>query len=147
MNRGTLYLHYMDKYDLLVKCIDEHLSNMFISCTPIDFDGEKIDLIRMLIPVFTYFENNYLFFSSMLSNNRTSVFRDRMLQVVADNIREKLENKDNNQGLYLELTIQFMASAFVGTVEWWILNKMPHPPQFMAEEVLRLFERNDINAK
>ncbi|MBO7743093.1 TetR/AcrR family transcriptional regulator [Paenibacillus sp. MWE-103] len=28
LNRGTLYLHYTDKYDLLDKCIKDHLGNL-----------------------------------------------------------------------------------------------------------------------
>jgi AcrR family transcriptional regulator len=27
VNRGTIYLHYTDKYDLLNKCIDDHLAS------------------------------------------------------------------------------------------------------------------------
>ncbi|WP_245987355.1 TetR-like C-terminal domain-containing protein [Cohnella lupini] len=37
-----------------------------------------------------------------------------------------------------------MASAFVGTVEWWVLNEMPHSPQAMAEQQAELFKRNNI---
>lgn len=33
VNRGTFYLHYMDKYDLLDQYIEEHLSKMMNSCT------------------------------------------------------------------------------------------------------------------
>lgn len=144
INRGTIYLHYKDKYDLLDKCIDDHLSNMFISCKPINILREKVDLISELKPVFTYFEANFLFFSAMLSTNRTAVFRERMQQTVAANIKENLDIQDFNQEMDKELMVQFMTSAFVGTVEWWILNKMPLSPQIMAEQVWKLFERNHI---
>ncbi|TFE26951.1 TetR/AcrR family transcriptional regulator [Cohnella luojiensis] len=144
VNRGTIYLHYADKYDLLDKCIDDHLNKMFISCAPLDFNRDRIDLISELKPVFSYFEENFLFFSSMLSNNRTSVFRGRMLQIVASNLKEKIDKQDIDQEMDKELMIHFIASAFVGAVEWWIQNKMPHSPQIMAEQVWRLFEQNDI---
>jgi hypothetical protein len=117
---------------------------MFISCKSIDFNLEKIDLISALKPAFTYFEENFLFFSFMLSNKRTSVFRERMLQNVAASITEKINMQDINQEMDKELITHFMVSAFVGTVEWWILNKMPRSPQFMAEQVWKLFERNNI---
>ncbi|MGG4187317.1 TetR/AcrR family transcriptional regulator [Paenibacillus peoriae] len=32
VNRGTIYLHYTDKYDLLDKAIDDHLRNLQESC-------------------------------------------------------------------------------------------------------------------
>lgn len=144
VNRGTIYLHYTDKYDLLNKCIDDHLSKMFISCSLTDSNNEKIDLLSMLNPLFTYFEENFLFFSSMLANKRTSLFRERMLQIIVANIKEKLDEQDINQEMNKEILIQFMSSAFVGIVEWWILNNMPQSTQFMARQVWRLFERNDI---
>ncbi|MCL6459451.1 MAG: TetR family transcriptional regulator C-terminal domain-containing protein, partial [Gorillibacterium sp.] len=105
---------------------------------------EKSDPISELEPIFIYFAENFLFFSSMLSNQRTSVFRERMLQFVVANVKEKIDIQDINQQMDKELITQFMASAFVGIVEWWILHKMPHSPRFMAEQVWRLFERNEI---
>jgi hypothetical protein len=50
-----------------------------------------------------------------------------------------------NRGLNKEVIAQFMASAFVGLVEWWIKNKMPLPPQVMAQHIWVLFERNGIS--
>ena len=145
VNRGTVYLHYTDKYDLLNKCIDEHLTHLFITCTPIDMNREEIDLIAEMMPVFTYFENHFLFFSSMLANHRTSIFRERLQQILVANIKEHLDRQDTYRDMDKEMLIQFMASAFVGIVEWWIQNKMPHSPQYMAEQVRRLFERNNVN--
>ena len=147
VNRGTIYLHYTDKYDLLNKCIDDHLNKMFLSCLATDSNHEQLDLISALKPAFTYFEENYLFFSSMLSNQRTFSFRERMLQNIVTSIQKKVGMLGINQGMDQELITQFIASAFVGTVEWWVLNKMPHSPQFMAEQLWRLFERNDIHSQ
>lgn len=144
VNRGTVYLHYTDKYDLLNQCIDDHLNKMFHACKFNEFNQVQTGLIDALKPAFVYFEENYLFFSSMLANQRTTVFRERLMQVIASTVDQKIKMNDINQEMDKELIAQFMASAFVGTVEWWILNKMPHPPQFMAEQLWRLFERNDI---
>lgn len=145
VNRGTVYLHYTDKYDLLNKCIDDHLNKMFISCLVSGSTHEHLDLISALKPAFTYFEENYLFFSSMLSNQRSFSFRERMQQNIVDSIQVKVSMQGINQGMDQELITQFIASAFVGTVEWWILHKMPHSPQYMAEQLWKLFERNDIH--
>ncbi|WP_373461105.1 TetR-like C-terminal domain-containing protein [Paenibacillus sp. V4I5] len=34
--------------------------------------------------------------------------------------------------------------GFVGIEELWIRHKMPHSPEYMAEQLRRLIERNDI---
>ena len=64
INRGTIYLHYQDKFDLLDKLIEAHLNELG--------DMEKwaceLDWSNALVPYFEYFEKNYLFFSTMLAS-------------------------------------------------------------------------------
>src|SRR3954447_26650861 len=76
LNRGTIYLHYQDKFDLLDKLIETHLNEL----------GEmgewacEMDWNDALVPYFEYFEKNYLFFSTMLASKEApSVFRTRLL--------------------------------------------------------------------
>lgn len=148
VNRGTVYLHFTDKYDLLNKCIEDHLNNMIRSCTFTKFMQKNDDLmesIEALKSLFIYFEENFLFFSSMLASPQTPVFRERMQQIITAVIQEKLEPEGGNKGMDKELVTIFTASAFVGTVEWWISNQMPHSPQYMAEQVWGLFERHHIS--
>jgi AcrR family transcriptional regulator len=147
VNRGTVYLHYKDKYDLLDKCIDDHLNKMILSCTFTKFSQENVDQIEAIESVkslFIYIGENFLFFSSMLSNKKTSSFLERMLQTLSSAIREKINMQGINQGLDKDLIIQYTVSAFAGIVENWISNHMPHSPQFMAEHILELCERNNI---
>ncbi|WP_169865166.1 TetR/AcrR family transcriptional regulator [Sutcliffiella halmapala] len=141
VNRGTVYLHYTDKYDLLNQCINEHLNKMFIYCKDNGMNPENSNMFHMLEIIFTYFQKNYMFFSSMLSSKTTIEFRERMLQFIVSNINEKINAQKTKHEMDTELLTQFLASAFVGTVEWWIVNKMPHSPQYMAENLGRLFEK------
>ncbi len=147
VNRGTVYLHYMDKYDLLDQCMDDHLNKMVQSCTFTKFNQgnvNQIEEVEAIKSLFIYFEKNFLFFSSMLSNKTTSGFFERMLHTLSSTISEKINMQGINQGMDKDLIIHFTASAFAGIVEDWILNRMPHPPQFMAEQVWELFKRNNI---
>lgn len=147
INRGTVYLHYVDKYNLLDKCIDDHLDKMILSCTFTKFNQENVDRIEAIESIkslFIYIKQNFLFFSAMFTNKETSGFLERMLQTISSAIREKINMQGINQGMDKDLIIQFTASAFSGIVENWISNNMPHSPQFMAEQVLELFERNNI---
>ncbi len=149
VNRGTIYLHYTDKYDLLNRCIDDHLDKMISSCTLTKFIQEKVEeneAIEALKSLFNYIQENFLFFSSMLSSQKTSVFRERIQKTLTSSIQEKIDMQGINQGMDKELIIQFTATAFVGTLEWWIMNQMPHPPEYMADQVWTLFERNNINS-
>lgn len=144
LNRGTFYLHYTDKYDLLDRCIEDHHDNMVKVCSAQDSIAKDFDFVHSLLPVFQYFENNSMFFSSMLSNRSMPSFRDRMQKMILQGIREHMNMNDINQGMNQEVVAQFMASAFVGVIEWWLAAGRPHPPLFMAEQLWKLLERNQI---
>lgn len=95
-------------------------------------------------PVFFYLQENFRFFTTSFASQRTFVFRERLLQFVSSSINDKIDRNKMDPQLDLELNAQFMASSFVGIVEWWIKHKMPHPPQYMAEQLCRLFEKNQV---
>ncbi|MBP1995522.1 TetR/AcrR family transcriptional regulator [Paenibacillus eucommiae] len=144
VNRGTIYLHYSDKYDLLDKCIEQHLNILITFCSKNELNREISTLVSDLKPVFDYFEANFLFFSAMFTNQRTTVFRERLLQFVATNVREKLDRQNLQPDIDNEVNAQFMASAFIGILEWWIRNEMPHSPAYMADQVRKLYEKNEV---
>ncbi|MCM3628317.1 TetR/AcrR family transcriptional regulator [Paenibacillus glycanilyticus] len=136
VNRGTIYLHYTDKYDLLDKCIEDHINELISLC-------EKRESATISSePVFHYFRDHYPFFSAMFSNERVLLFRDRMINFFSVNMMAKMESTDEN--IDKELKAQFLASAFIGVVEWWIRRQMPHSIQFMADQVRNLFEKNHV---
>ncbi|WP_431089472.1 TetR/AcrR family transcriptional regulator [Paenibacillus sp. 8b26] len=112
VNRGTIYFHYNDKYDLLNKCIDEHLSKMISICISTDPNQEEVNFIHSLLPVFQYFEQNHTFYASMLSNKGIPAFREHMLEIVAGNIKDQVNMEDLNKGYDKQLITQFMAFAF-----------------------------------
>ncbi|CAI6067780.1 TetR/AcrR family transcriptional regulator [Cohnella sp. JJ-181] len=136
VNRGTLYLHYTDKYDLLDQCIKDHLDKMMDACA---LPG--INPIDDLTPMFSYFEAHFAFFHTMLSNRKTSMFRERLLQSIAAGTKDKIGPLAAKQNMNLELVAHFLASAFVGTAEWWILNRMPLSAELAARQVGELFEK------
>lgn len=139
VSRGTIYLHYTDKYDLLDKLIQTHINELHDICSlAAEMDFESATLIW-----FEYFEKNYLFFSTMLASKGAPYFRHRLLDYILSETRKELNGAaEKNHGLQAEVVIQFVGSALVGTVEWWFANAMPYPPRVMARQVGKLLERN-----
>jgi AcrR family transcriptional regulator len=139
VNRGTIYLHYTDKYDLLDKLIEEHMGNLRELCRAAsDMTFEEGNYVW-----FEYFENNYLFFSTMLSSKGAPYFRRRFLELVIEEFKPEIDvSNGKNQGLREEVILQFFASAVVGIVEWWFKNGMPLPARVIAEQTGRLLDRN-----
>lgn len=139
LNRGTIYLHYKDKYDLLDKMIESHMEEL----GELDEWACKLDWNNGLVPFFEYFEKNHLFFSTMLASKGAPSFRARLLEYVMAGFsgeidRESGKNKDLNE----DVMLQYTGTAYVGIIEWWIINGMPYPPETMAKQVGVLLERS-----
>ncbi len=139
VNRGTIYLHYVDKYDLLNQCIENHLNQLFESCYPheaaADFSS-KDSILR----TFEYLEQHAFFYSTMLTNKGIPAFRNRLLAMVLHSLREHIDMSGINHDINKEVLAQFMASAVVGVLEWWITRSMPYPPKDMVEQFWLLLE-------
>ncbi|BFT73712.1 TetR/AcrR family transcriptional regulator [Paenibacillus sp. P36] len=144
VNRGTIYLHYSDKYDLLDKCIEDHINELISLCTKRENPSVSQGMVQEPKPIFDYFHDNFPFFSAMFSNQRVFLFREQLLNFISVNLMVKMKKPDNQPDIDLELKAQFMASAFIGIVEWWIRHQMPHSTQFMADQVKSLFENNQV---
>lgn len=144
VNRGTIYLHYVDKFDLLDQIIEEHIKELISLCKRREGEEIQRETLQEPEPFFDYLRSHYPFFLSMFSNERVYVFRERLLRFIADSLLEKKKEAGNTPEVEDELNAQFMASAFIGIVEWWVRREMPYSPEFMAGEVQKLFARNQI---
>ncbi|MDR4947139.1 TetR/AcrR family transcriptional regulator [Neobacillus cucumis] len=139
VNRSTVYLHYLDKYDLLDKMIDEYI-NELKETSEWACQEEWVDAIQIF---FEYFEKNYLFFSTMLaSKEATPSFRSKFLEYSIEGFKEELyKTNGKNEGLSEDTIVTFAANAYVGALEKWLKDGMPSPPIVMAKELGILLER------
>ncbi|MFC0214803.1 TetR/AcrR family transcriptional regulator [Paenibacillus chartarius] len=140
VNRGTIYLHYQDKYDLLDQLIETHINEL----GEMDKWACERDWSDALIPYFEYFEKNYLFFSTMLASKGTaSSFRTRLLASFIEGFKGEIDRESGkNTDLCEEVLLQYAGNAYVGVIEWWIRNGMPYPPQVIAKQVGALLGRS-----
>ncbi|OXT15239.1 TetR family transcriptional regulator [Bacillus sp. OG2] len=139
VNRGTIYLHYTDKYDLLDKMIEEHINNLRELChSASDMTFQEGNYVW-----FEYFETHYLFFSTMLASKGARFFRHRFLELVIEEYKPEVDTAaGKNEGLNKDIILQFFSSAIVGAVEWWFNNGIPLPARLMAEQTGALLDRN-----
>ncbi|SEG58606.1 TetR/AcrR family transcriptional regulator [Paenibacillus sp. UNC499MF] len=143
INRGTLYLHYQDKYDLLDKLIETHLNEL----GEMDKWACEMDWSEALVPYFEYFEKNFLFFSTMLASKDAkgapSSFRTRLLASFVEGFRGEIDRESGrNTEISEDIMLQYAGTAYVGVIEWWIRNRMPYPPHVVAKQVGALLERS-----
>src|SRR5690606_15043453 len=135
LNRGTFYLHYLDKFDLLDKCIEEQFTEILRVCALDGHDQTHYPTYESILATTQYFEKHFLFYSSMLNDTGMPSFRHLMLQLMVKGINEQINMNDINIGLNKDILVQFMASAIVGMVEWWIVNNRPVTAEQLAKEL------------
>ncbi|KJD44069.1 TetR/AcrR family transcriptional regulator [Paenibacillus terrae] len=138
VSRGTIYLHYMDKYDLLDKLIETHINELRERCEA----AADLDFVTGSVIWTEYFERNYAFFSTMLASKGAPFFRNRFLEFLIEEFQDEVDNtKGKNEGLNKDLVVYFLASSYVGVVEWWFRNERPVTHLELAEQLGALLER------
>lgn len=147
VNRATIYLHYMDKYDIFDQCVEDILNKMFISCAFSKTTQEKItskdEAIAALTSLFDYIKDHHHFFSRILFD-KTASFRNSLLKISKSTVQTQLNLQRLNKEIDSELVTQYLASALVGTMEWWIRNDLLHAPPLMAQQVYHLLVKNEV---
>lgn len=139
VSRGTLYLHYTDKFDLLDRLIEEHIEELREICK----STAEMNFKEANLPWFEYLKSHHLFFSTMLASKGSPAFRSRFIEFLIEEFQDEIDTtKGKNQGMQKEIILQFIVTSYVGIVEWWIKSGMLYPSDVMAEQVGDLLERN-----
>ncbi|MBU5350092.1 TetR/AcrR family transcriptional regulator [Paenibacillus lautus] len=142
VNRGTVYLHFDDKYDLREQCIAAEINQLLRHC----MSGS--DLVHLpsktaLLHTFEYLEQHASFYSIMLKSKGSRVFRNQMETMFRKSLIEHLDSINLDQDRNRDITVQFLISASVGLLEWWIIRSMPYPPSVMVEQFWNLLNGVD----
>ncbi|WP_426844852.1 TetR/AcrR family transcriptional regulator [Metabacillus sp. 84] len=145
INRGTFYLHYQDKYDLLERLTDEVFQDVIGNINPsTHLVGGKMhpkNVETSIQSVFEAISAHADFFQAMLGSNGSLEFSRNMLSM----IRTKFDSEFTKAGLPEEqmhlpkdLVITFISSACHGMMTWWLQNGMIHSPAYMAQSIVKI---------
>ncbi len=138
VSRRTVYLHYLDKYDLLDKLIEEHINTL----QSLAESSSHLNFIDGNLIWFQYFERHYLFFSTMLASKGALSFRRQFLEFVIQALKVELNLTEAEHNEFQEdVLLRFIGGAYVEIVEWWFKNEIPYPPDAMAKQVGALIEK------
>jgi AcrR family transcriptional regulator len=139
VGRRTIYLHYLDKYDLLDQLVKEHIDELRKICE----SASEMKFTDGCLIWFDYFESNYSFFSTMLQSKQVASFRNRFLDYVFERLKSYIDiTKGVNQGLSQDVIFCFLGTAVVGIVESWLTNEIAEPVHVVAEQLGHLLDRN-----
>lgn len=139
VNRGTVYLHYVDKFDLLEHCIDSHLAQLLEDCLP---GGTMSHPTKAALQrTFVYLEQHAFLYRTLLVNKGIPTFRNRLMAVLVQSLGAYFDASGIPHDKNKEVSAQFLASAAVGVLEWWITQSMPYSPTETVDHLWALVER------
>ncbi|MFT8390156.1 MAG: TetR/AcrR family transcriptional regulator [Sporolactobacillus sp.] len=145
IGRGTFYLHYKDKYDLLQTLIDEAVTAITNKFQPKHlFESGKVNPAyarTFVVEAYGYFQSHERLYRALLFNEGTPSFRYRLQQQMISKFRQELmpilQQQSNNQVAF-EIMPQFASSGMIGLISWWFENDFCVPKEAIADNVVRL---------
>lgn len=146
VNRGTVYFHFMDKYHILDSCIETHLENLGENCLPAEGKADaqsKASLLR----TFQIMEKDAALYATLLTNKGLPAFRNRLKEIIIQSIDKQITDNHLNPDVQKDVLAQFLTSATVGVIEWWIIGSMPYSAEEISEQLWTLLELNQMVPK
>lgn len=144
VNRGTVYSHYSDKYDLLDRCIEAQLDHLIESCYSVE-EAEPFPSKSSLLRTLEQLENNAPLYRNLLSNKGVPTFRNHLQEKMNKQITEQIvENNLSLDELRKDILVQFLSSAIVGVIEWWLTHTKPCSAEEITEQLWSLLGLNQM---
>ncbi|MFF2878243.1 TetR/AcrR family transcriptional regulator [Gottfriedia sp. NPDC057991] len=148
LNRGTFYLHYRDKYDLMEKGQNEILEGLqdrliFIRPKEMNEFYSNDMVYPPILNVYHYLKENQRFIKILISTKGDPAFPKKMKEHIKETIYEKLVDLLEEEYMIdipHEYTTAFISSAFFGLIEQWLEKEEPITPEEMAIMHMKLLK-------
>lgn len=143
INRVTFYLHYRDIPDMMDKMADDMVEDMqrALDESPSEYidSGDSLMLLHLL----EHIADNAKFYQVVLGSRRTPVFTERMLKMLSDSVKRRIEQFGMNDsmvdaGIQKDIAIWYGSAALIGTIVAWLRNDMPYTPTYLAKQFTML---------
>lgn len=143
VNRSTFYRHYLDKYDL----IDQYLDEVYALTKDEDILAEKMaratgtEIPSGLVTLLRHVQKFAQFYRVMLGQNGCARFTERFRQHSETRFRMLLEHfgaEPEPDSPPVDVRLQYISCAGVGTILWWLENNQPCTPEQLAVWLAKL---------
>lgn len=142
INRGTFYLHYKDKYDLLEQSeedvfeeLDKIAEEAWKSINIEDRKNLEVGMpLPFVIKLFEYLEENATFMNVILGPNGDPSFQLRLKEVIKKKMLDKffpITNEEKRM-VPLDYLTAYVSSAHLGVIQHWLKVGMDKSPHEMA---------------
>ena len=142
INRGTFYLHYTDKYDLLKQCEDEIIQKILMIIEEVEkaivntaiISISQNEPLPFLVTLLEYFFDNSLFLKCILGPMGDPSFQIKLKNVMKKNFLQKLLKHINTDEMIVPIDYFFayVSSAHLGVIQHWLESGLQQSPREIA---------------
>lgn len=145
INRGTFYLHYKDKFDLLEKTETEILNEIyqiFIKTSSIGFDADHVtdQLQELIISLLVYVKDHAELMHAILGLQGDYSLVKRFRVMLDQNLKLGVLSgfKEENFLVPKEYLIAYIIQAHLGVLQSWLGSGCQEPPAEIARILFQL---------
>jgi AcrR family transcriptional regulator len=152
VGRTTFYLHYRDKEDLLLECINGAIDELVEEITSIPLSAwrlapeenqETLSPENPILQIFLYVTDNADLYRIIMRGTGSGQTQNRVRDIIANAVYEFLQDRAKQRAIILNPTVplevfsNYFAASLMGLIAWWLEMNMPYPP----EEMTRMFQK------
>jgi AcrR family transcriptional regulator len=145
INRGTFYLHYKDKFELLEQTVDDvvqELEKIFRKARSLRFADfiSTDEPLPILVEIFEYVKENEALTRVIFGLGGGVAFQAKVRNMVENNLKLGFLStaKAENFLVPREYLISYIMHAHFGVIQSWLENGCKETPQAMARILSRL---------
>jgi len=135
INRGTFYLHYQDKYDLLEQSEEEMLAEIATivqSINPhdaISYTGQN-EPFPIILRLFEYFQANADFMTVILGPNGDPAFQVKLKDFIKSTFLRIISAQVPPEEMLVPIDFlsSYLSSAHLGVIQYWLESGMKKTP-------------------
>lgn len=151
INRGTFYLHYRDKYDLLEQSEQELIRGLIAILSTIrSFDVDHLEQsFHYIVRVIEYLGEHADFLKTILGPKGDISFHSLLKTMMTEHLFEKNVVpfiKKENALVPTEYLVAYIASAHFGIIQQWLTQGRKESPQEIASIMFKLSARGPLYA-
>lgn len=141
INRGTFYLHFKDKYDLLEQKENEILEefneiiNNILKELHENFvlPSEKKVLLYLFTRVYTYIKENSVFLKAVLGPNGDLNFQMKLKNFIENWLVQNVTLNGDADKFPIKYLASIASSAQLGIIQKWLKSGMQETPEELAD--------------
>ncbi|KFI52267.1 TetR/AcrR family transcriptional regulator [Bifidobacterium biavatii] len=158
INRGTFYMHYLDKFDLRRQLIDDAIDDLTgLLLDNADEDGRVMSRAgksvcdafqtRAIAAALRYVKNDYAFFDAVSNSGNDMQMYDRFKEVLKKLIMTQAKRfgatpQSTYNGIPADYAMEILVSAVSSIIWLWIRRGCQESP----DEICLIIEKNKVTA-